>query len=203
MDWKEIAGKVIAAGAPTLGQMLGDALPIPFGGSMGRWAGEYLATLLGVPPTPDAVSTAIDDATPTQISDVMARAEAEAVAKWQALAEMAKAQAEVGKAQVEQVNESIRAETAAGDGWWGKWRAAHAWELTLECPFWAACFMYAIIFGGGTPVNELAQASGILIVWFSARFGVLGVHVWQGSQERQVAMVGTPELVKAVKAAKK
>lgn len=201
MDWKAIAGKVIAAGAPILGQMLGDALPVPFGGAMGRWAGEYLAQMLGVEPTPDAVSSAIDTMPPEVVSNAIARAESEAVAKWQAIADIAKAQAEVGKTQVEQVNETIRGETAAGGGWLGAWRGIHAWELTLECPCWAATIIYSVIVGGGTSVNELAQASGIIMTYWAARFGVLGVHVWQGSNERQVAMVGTPEVVKAVKAA--
>lgn len=204
MDWKDIGAKV-ATLAPQLGQILGDALPIPFGGSLGRWAGEYLADQLGVAPTPEAVSAALDTKSPAVVAAALSKTEGEAVARWNAMAEMAKAQAEVGKAQVEAVNETIRAETSAkvaeGDGWLGKWRGIHAWELTLECPFWAGCIIYSVTVGSGTAVNELAQASGIIMTYWAARFGVLGVHVWQGSNERQAALTGSP--VDAVKNAVK
>jgi hypothetical protein len=34
----------------------------------------------------------------------------------------------------------------------------------------------------------LSLATPILTIYFGARFGVLGVHVWQGSNERQAAI---------------
>lgn len=192
MDWKQLAGKLIAKGAPTLGQLIGEFVPVPFGGTLATWALNKVAEALGVEPTPEAVDTAIETQSPEAVNAALQSAEREAVARWQALAEIAKSQAEVGAAQVVAVNETIRAEanakTAGGDGLLGQWRGFHAWELTIECPFWSACFIYGIMFGGGSVINELSLATPILSIYFGARFGVLGVHVWQGSNERQAAI---------------
>jgi hypothetical protein len=175
MDWKDLAGKVIAAGAPSVGGALF--------GPLGKAAGEILASVLGVPATPEAVGAAIDKANPDQI--------ASADNQWTVAIEEMKAQAEVAKSQVQAVNETIRAEVAVGDGWLGKWRGIHAWELTAECPFWAGALLYAIFSPAKeTNVSDAIQLSGLIMAWWGARFGVLGVHVWQGSNERQAAITG-------------
>lgn len=56
MQWESIAGKLIQAGAP----ILGGVLLGPVGSSMGGMIGNIVATALGVPATPEAVSAAID-----------------------------------------------------------------------------------------------------------------------------------------------
>lgn len=56
-DWRSIAGAV-APFAPKLGTVLGSAFG-PFGGVIGGLAGNVIASTFGVPPTPEAVGTAI------------------------------------------------------------------------------------------------------------------------------------------------
>lgn len=190
MNWQDIAGPLASIGAPTLGKILGGLIPIPGGAILGEWAGNAVAEALNVPATPEAVSTAIAR-DPNAAATAVAKVEAEASAKWQAQADIAKSQAEVGKAQVEQVNETIRAEASKPDGWWGSWRTVLAYELAIECPAWAGLIMYSVALDKAG-VSDLINASGLIMAWWGARFGVLGVHVWTGSNERQVAMTGSP-----------
>ena len=99
MDWKDLAGPLVGAGAPVLGKILGGLLPIPGGSLVGEAAGNLLAKALGVAPTPEAVNDALhNDSSDLTLAKIKA-AEAEAVAKWPALAEMAKAQHEAETAQ--------------------------------------------------------------------------------------------------------
>lgn len=190
MDWKDLAGTLIKAGAP----LIGNAIAGPLGGTIGNVLGGLIASQLGVEATPEAVQGAIDTRPAAEITDKLRAADAEAANKWTFLTESAKAQAEVAKVQTEAVNETIRVEAqaavAAGDGWLGKWRGIHAWELTLECPFWAGMIIYSVLWGGGTAINELTSATAVIMSYWGARFGVLGVHVWQGSNERQAAIHG-------------
>jgi hypothetical protein len=181
MNWLALA-PIIGKFAPTVGAMLG--------GPFGEIAGNIVAGVLGVESTPDAVSAAVSAAAPDTLSAKLQAAEAEAAAKWPALAQMAQAQAQVGVAEVTAVNQSITAEAAKGDGWLGKWRGIHAWELTLECPFFAGTMLWCIVTGNQVGISGFSALSGILMAYMGARFGVLGVHVWQGSQERQIALGG-------------
>jgi hypothetical protein len=182
MDWRDIAGPIAAAGAPTLGKILGDLLPIPGGSILGEWAGKAVAEALGVEPTPEAVAEAVATKPAPEVAAALAPLESEAIVKW-------RAQAEVGKAQVEAVNETMQAEAKRADGWWGQWRTQLAQMLVLECPVWVGLIVGCIWFG---KVTELVSLQGLIMTWWGARFGVLGVHVWTGSTERRTAMTGQP-----------
>jgi hypothetical protein len=199
MEWKDIAATVAKAGAPAIGTLLGG----PIGGTIGGLIGNTVAAALGVEATPEAVNTAITTGDPAAVQAVLSAADQKIIAEYGYLTELAKAQADVGKTQVETVNASIQAEAARPDGWWGNWRTIMAYELTVECPAWAALLMYCVLYG---KANELIAASGLLMTWWGARFGVLGVHVWTGSNERQSAITGQPakpsviaNVVKAIK----
>ena len=173
-----------ASAPPTIGGLLG-GLAGPAGAAIGAKAGEILAGALGVPATPEAVGKAID-------ADPDAAEKLQQAEEDHADALIAQAQAEIAKTQVTAVNASIQAETAAsvaaGDGWRGQWRWLHAWELTLECPVWLGLFVYVIVSGNVVAFTGLASLQGLIMAYMGARFGVLGVHVWQGSNERQVAI---------------
>jgi len=80
------------------------------------------------------------------------------------------------------------ADIASGDGWWGKWRAVQAWELTLETPIAAALVMWSLMRGDQFMVKALTDLTPIITFYLAARYAVVGVHVWKGSQERQLAM---------------
>ncbi|HWW46313.1 MAG TPA: hypothetical protein VNZ94_00540 [Xanthobacteraceae bacterium] len=189
MDWKDL-GSIVGPIAPTLGSILGGLIPVPGGSMLGEWAGKQVASALGVPATPEAVNNAIVNGDPAVVQAQLAPIENEAIARWRAEADIARAQAEVGKAQVESINETIRAEAAKVDGWWGNWRILLAWSLFAETLLWPPFLMYLIGWKSGTA--ELIQVSGIITTWWGARFGLLGVHVWTGSNERQTAITGQP-----------
>lgn len=189
MDWKDLAGTLIKAGAPTVGTILGG----PLGGSIGGMLGAIVASALGVEPTPEAVGSVIATADPAAVQAVLSAADQKVVAEYGYLTELAKLQADVAGKQVEQVNQAIIAETQAQaarpDQWWGQWRTIMAYELAIECPFWAALIVWCIACGR---IADLVGATSVLTVWWGARFGVLGVHVWTGSNERQTSITGQP-----------
>lgn len=74
MDWATI-GQLVGQAAPTLGGLLGGLIPFPGGAILGQVAGKVLAEALGVPPTPDAVNTAITTGDPVAIQAKLTEAE--------------------------------------------------------------------------------------------------------------------------------
>lgn len=172
MNWGDLAGTLARIGLPTLGTAIG--------GPLGGVVGKAIADALGTDATPDAVNDAIT-ANPTAAAENLSSVEAE----------VAKAQAAVGVEQVRQVNETMRAEAAAlaasPDKWWGAWRTQLAQMLVIECPVWVGLMVWCIVTGR---VADLVAASGLMMTWWGARFGVLGAHVFTGSQERKAAMTG-------------
>jgi hypothetical protein len=189
MDWRELGGTLIKAGAPIIGTALGG----PFGGMIGGTLGNILGNALGVEPTPEAVETAIRTTPPAVLTERLAAAEAEAQAKYSFLTAEVQAKADVANQSTAAVNETIRAEVqakaASPDGWWGSWRMVLAWTLAVETCLWPPFMMYLVVKGG---IGDLVQSSGLVTTWWAARFGLLGVSVWTGSNERQTAITGQP-----------
>jgi hypothetical protein len=185
--WGWAVGMAIDFGSP----MLGAAFGVP---ALAGQAGQLLKRALGLAPnvSEETVRNAVES-DPETAKAAFAAANTEAAAKWEYLAKVVEAQAEVAKTQISEVNETIRAETAAQagkpNGWWGHWRTWMAYELTVECPIWGALICWCIVTG---KINELVAATGLLTVWWGARFGVLGIHLWSGSNERQAAITGAP-----------
>lgn len=87
MDWKDIAGSLVQAGAPIIGGALGG----PLGGMIGSAIGNVVASSLGVESTPEAVETAIRTRPPEEIIARLSAAEHEAQVKWPAIAQIAQA----------------------------------------------------------------------------------------------------------------
>jgi phage portal protein BeeE len=88
--------------------------------------------------------------------------------------------------------------------------AAVALELSLvECPAFAFTLLQALWSGHDTGIDGFAKLSGLLMAYFGARFGVLGVYVGGRSREKQACVTGVPtpglaaELARAVAARKK
>jgi hypothetical protein len=77
---------------------------------------------------------------------------------------------------------------ATGDGWWGKWRVVQAWELTIEIPIVVAATVYRIAMADQFVVDALVKLEPLINIYLIARFSVLGIHLWQGSRERQLSM---------------
>ena len=75
MDWSALS-PLIANAAPTIGGLLGGLIPFPGGAILGEVAGKVLAQALGVPPTPEAVNTAITTGDPAVVNAALSEAEA-------------------------------------------------------------------------------------------------------------------------------
>jgi len=192
LDWKDLVPQVIGLGAPLLGQALG--------GPLGAAAGTMLANALGAQAaTPDAVAGAIAE----RGADLNVAAEAAQKAE----SDWLLALAQVGKAQVAEIGLTQRAEIAAGDKLQRWWRPLYALELSLlECPAFALTLLHALWLGHEAGINGFANLSALLMTYFAARFGVLGVYVTGRTREKEAGLAGesSPSVVAAVlKAVKK
>jgi hypothetical protein len=186
MDWTTVAAKLVSLGAPMLGSALG--------GPLGGMAGKLVADAFGAAAaTPDAVHAAIAD----KATDLKLAAEAAQKAE----SEWMSALAEIGKAQVSEVGETMRAESASEDVLQRWWRPLYALELSLiECPAFALTILHALWNGHDAGINGLVNLSGLLMTYFGARFGVLGVYVSGRTREKQSAITGedAPSIVGTV-----
>lgn len=186
MNWQDLGGALIKAGAPVIGNALGG----PLGGALGQTIGGVLANALGTEATPDAVDNAIKVAPAGELQVKLTAAEAEAQAKWPALAEIAKADADAAARSLAEAQATMRAEAANGDPVQRWWRPVYAFELTLECAICWALILWDIAFGGGKVAAFALNATGLLSVYWGARFGVLGVYVQGRSREKEATVTG-------------
>jgi hypothetical protein len=182
--WKDLVPTVIRLGAPLLGEALG--------GPLGAAAGTILAQALGASaPTPAAVQNSIAErggVDPALAAEAAAKAESE----WLA------ALSEVGRAQVTEVGLTQRAEAASDDRLQRWWRPIYAFELSLvECPAFALTLLHALWLGHEPGINGFASLSALLMTYFGARFGVLGVYISGRTREKQANTTGQlpPSLV--------
>lgn len=170
MEWKDLGARVIGLGAPLLGEALG--------GPLGAAAGKILAGALGADVTPSAVSDALSKTDPVAAA-VAASAARQAEAQWLA------ALAEIGKEQVREVGQTMRAEAGSEDPLQRWWRPVYALELTLfECPGFGVVLFHGLWTGEPAVINGFANLSGLIMAYIAARFGVLGVYVAGRSREK-------------------
>jgi hypothetical protein len=201
MNWQDLAGPLVKLGAPTIGTALGG----PRGGMIGGAVGDILGSVLGVPATPEAVDKAIKTTPAPELQDKLATAEADAQAKYPALAEIAKAEAEAQAKTAAETQVTMRAELASGDRLQRWWRPLYGLELTLECAALAAVIVRDLWGGDVVVLNAAAQATGLLLGYGAMRFGVLGVYVQGRSREKeaiinsQLAPGALDLLIKAVR----
>lgn len=206
MDWTGLAGSLIRAGAPIIGGALGG----PFGSVIGSTLGGVLSNALGTANTPDAINSAINTLSPDQLQEKLSAAEAEAQAKWPALAEMVKADDEAQSREIDALQATARAEAIASDPVQRWWRPFYAIELTIECILMWVIVIADLVIGSGKVAGLFVQNSGVIITYWGARFGVLGVYVGGRSYEKVAAIKSpnetllTPSVVdKLVKMAKR
>ncbi len=175
MNWSDLVAPLVRLGAPLLGEALGG----PFGAA----AGKIVADAFGAAEaTPEAVNAAIARVDAASAADIAHAAED----KWLA------ALAEIGRAQVAEIGETMRAEAASNDALQRWWRPLYALELSMfECPAFAVTMLHALWTGHEVGINGLVNLSGLLVAYFAARFGVLGVYVTSQSREKQAAITGT------------
>jgi hypothetical protein len=180
MDWKDLAGTLIKTGAPLIGTALGG----PLGGTIGGFAGKLVADALGVEATPEAVSAAVA-ADPAGAADKLANADAQ----WQAMAEIAKADAADRTGQSQAINETIRAE-ASVVSWW-HWRHLLGYvpvALGLEM----AALLPAMALGYTKP-DMVVAAIGALTTPLTVFAGLLGYVAQDTTKRHMVAQTGEPQ----------
>ena len=181
MNWLDLIAPLAKLGAPLLGSALG--------GPLGAAAGKIVADAFGASePTPEAVQSAIAKADPAGAAQAAATAEAQ----WLTVL------AEVGKTQLAETGLTMRAEIASEDPLQRWWRPLYALELSLvECPGFVFVLLHALWNGSGVSITGFADLSGLLMAYFAARFGVLGVYVSGRSREKQAACTGehAPSLI--------
>lgn len=212
MDWtllKPIAGKLAQSGLPYLGQIIGDAIPFPGGSIAGRfageWAGNKIAELLGVPPTPEAITTAINNASPQELQARLASGEAEAKSKWDAMARIAEAEAEDRTAQSQAINETIRTEIATGMSWW-HWRHAIGYVYLLWFLIPIPAFIRLTMTYNAEAVAQLTALIGACVPLYGFMSAVLGYVAQDTTKLKTTAITGeqapsmTDNVAKAVKA---
>ena len=201
MNWQDLAGPLIKLGAPTIGTALGG----PLGGMVGGAVGNILGSVLGVPPTPEAIDQAIKETPASELEHKLAAADADAQAKYPALAEIAKAEAEAQAKVAAETQLTMRAEIAAGDKLQRWWRPLYGLEVTLECAALAVVIIRDL-WGGDTAVLTAAtQATALLLGYWGLRFGVLGVYVQGRNRWKDTVITGqlaptvVDRLIKAVR----
>lgn len=142
-----LAGQLFKMGAPQLGTMIGTAVGGPVGTAIGGLAGkavEALATALGTPATPEAVSEA-------------AAANPEIVARVEGAApELIR----VWEIEAQRVSEAQAAEIDRGFGTWQFWRGA--WQA-LIVGGWAVILSSAIF--GGPWIKPLIPMTDVVTAW--------------------------------------
>jgi hypothetical protein len=195
MDWRDIAGDLVKAGAPIIGTAVGG----PLGGIAGNVIGKLIADALGVAPTPDAVSNAINT---LPASEVQAKL-AEADARWSSIAAQVQAEAELGSAQVAAIGETMRAELQLAGLVSGRARTLIAvlqgiwrpyimlvWGTSL--PFQLAAILHKAYAKDAGTLAELSSVLTALAMWNAGPAGVAGVYAWGRTREKLADLVPLP-----------
>lgn len=204
MDWGNvfkdtgsIIGPLILQNAPTIGGLLGGLIPFPGGAMMGEALGGIVAKQFGVPNTPEAIGNAIA-AAPTDVAvQKLQAAEAEAVAKWPALAQIAVANAQSNTAQADSINQTMRAELAGGQSWWS-WRNLYGYSVGIEATATSWVILYGIVFAPQVFTN-ISSSFNFFMTWYGMRFGLLGYIHNGASNEKIAAVTGeAPSMVKSI-----
>lgn len=188
MDWSELA-PVVGAVAPTLGKILGGALPIPFGAMLGNSLGQAIAAAIGADPNPQAVAATLG-ATPNDVKISQLQAlEQEAAAKWKALGEVAKGEAQVGAADVTATAQTMQAELLTGAWYQRWWRPAAMFVWIGSWPFQLYAILSQINAHDAATVSALGGIVYALCAWNATPAALAGVYAYGRSQEK-IAAIG-------------
>lgn len=186
-DWAKLGINIARAGAPVLGTALGG----PLGGMIAGGAVDILAKALGVDATPEAVNNAVVNGDPATVNAALSAADAEAQARWPALAQIvqsvAQADADVNKTNIEQINETVRSETAANVPWW-HWRHLIGYATLLWIVGPLPPIVYHMWVGNITVLNALVAAVVSLVPVIAISAGLNG-YVAQDNTKRVVTQI--------------
>lgn len=171
MDWSALAGPVIKLGGTVIGSMLGAP-------GLGATAGQILASTLGVEPTPEAVGKAIERASPETLAAVR-QADAEAEKQW----------AKTAATQSKELNETMRAEIAAGVSWW-HWRHLLGYVVGGWVAGIAAAFVKLMWIADAVQIANVAQLLNSGFGYFGAACGLLGYIAMDTTRRTAAAATG-------------
>ncbi len=189
MDWAGLGGELIKKGFPTIGTALGG----PLGGMVGGLVGDIIASKLGTSNDPDAINDALQNTPADVLASRLSAAEQEAIAKWPALAEIAKANAQ----QSESINATIRAELVSGQRWYA-WRNLYGYSVVMEAGATTWVILYGLLFDAQIFKNIL-NSFNFFISWYTLRFGLLGLVNHGANNEKVAAVTGeAPSIIKNV-----
>lgn len=176
MDWKSL-GQEIADFAPALGTALG--------GPVGAAVGALVASVFGTANDPDQISAAIkaDPQAAMKLRELELTHQTE-IAKL-ILQDQADERA-ANRAQIADINTTIRAELTATSGYRAGWRPAFGYAAALTWVVQVVGVVYAII---ATPTQAAAIVNAIVALTplWGIVLAVLGISVQQRSKDKQVS----------------
>jgi len=166
IDWKGL-GAIVADAAPLLGSALGP---------LGAAGGALIASALGVPNEPDAISRAV-------------RADPDAAVALRRLemehrAHLAAASLEAATAAIRATNATMRREDDSDKWWVSGWRAFWGFSSALAWSFLAGCLGVCVCRGElGVAVETFAAVPE---TFWLIPLTILGVASWHRGKEKRV-----------------
>lgn len=182
MDWKDLAGSLAQAGAPIIGTALGG----PLGGMIGGAIGNVVANALGVDNTPEAVNNAINTRDPTIVAAQLSAAETEAQAKWPALAEIAKAEAQDRTDQAEAINLTMRQELKTVGFW--HWRHMLGYAVLYQVLMFTTLAIYLLLRNEAMMMDKFIALLNASVVPMGGVYALLG-YVAKSTSDMKIAAV--------------
>lgn len=216
MNWRELAVKLGNSGFPAIGRQLGTLaegfIPVvgPFlnldqvGENIGAAVAAMLADTLGVEPTPEAISAAIDAAPTTEIAPKLQEVESK-VAQWEAEARIAEAEEKTAQVQIAAtqsvMKEELMSATMLTEGRWrmivvvmnSLWRPLFALEFLAECAYLffgvITIFMAALIRNDFADIDAMIKmlplVTILLLPYIAMRAGLIGYHMNLRTREKE------------------
>lgn len=180
--WSWIASTAADFGLPILATALGVPAAAPF-------AIKLVKAALGLEPsaTPDEVSNAIA-ADPETAKAALEGVQSEVSAKYAYLERLAEQRGLTDRANIAEVNKSIRSEVAAGVKWW-HWRHLLGYLVLLYGVEQVGAIAYTM-FGKGVPPDQLATLFNSTSFFTLGLFGLLGYVASDTSNLKATAITG-------------
>lgn len=182
--WGDV-GKSIAPFAPALGSIIGGFLPIPGGSFIGKKAGEIVAGVLGVPPTPEAVSDKLAQMTHDEKMEALRQATERARIDVEGFKEAERQYYETIRTAITQTGMTMREEIKAENRHWffTGWRPAAGWVFVLYAIIFGAILMYAI-WTDPVMLARINDAWKVIAAFFATLAAMVGVYVVARSMDK-------------------
>lgn len=171
MDWSWDGVKnTVAKAAPLLGSALGG----PAGGAVGG----LIASALGVEEKPDAIAKALEN-------------DPEAIIKLQELQkthqrDLERMHLEAETARLSEINQTMRAEATANDGYVRRWRPTFGYMVALTWLVQSVAIAWAMVAEPAEAANLINAVTALTPMWGIA-LSILGINITSRSRDKRVA----------------